>query len=97
LGAQAALVAASGYRAGELVLAFGDGEHHHLHRGQPGGEGASEVLDQNAEEALDGAEQHAMDDHRRARLIIAVNELQLEAAGQIKVKLHRAALPFAAH
>ena len=47
-----------------VVLAVGDRQHDRLHRREPGRQLAVEVLEQDADEALEGAEQRAVDHHR---------------------------------
>ncbi len=51
-----------------LDMAVGDGDERDLYRREPGREGTREVLDQDAEEALDAAEQRAVDHHRAMAL-----------------------------
>ena len=47
-----------------VLVAVGDRQHQRLHRRQPERELAGVVLDQDADEALEGAEQRAVDHHR---------------------------------
>src|SRR5262249_47234702 len=79
--------------AGEF-LAHGDNAH--LLRRQPGGKRAGEVLDQDGYEAFHRSKRSPMDHHRSMRLIVWADVFELEALGQIVIKLHGAKLPFAA-
>ena len=65
----------------------------HLHRRKPRGELAGEMLDQDADEALDGAEAHAMQHDRSLLLAVGVGVLEVEIQRHLEVELHRAALP----
>jgi hypothetical protein len=55
------------------------------------------MLDQNSEEALDGAVQRAMDHQRLVRLAVLANVFQREAARQREIELHGGKLPGAAN
>ncbi len=68
----------------------------HLLGCEPRRKGAAVVLDQPTDEALHGAEQRAVDDDGRMRLIVRSDVRELEALGHLEVELKRASLPFAA-
>src|SRR5260370_916740 len=72
---------------------FADRTNFDLHGREPQRESAGVVLDQDAEEALDGAEQGAVD-HERLMLGAVVGDvLQAEARGEVEVELHGGELP----
>src|SRR5690606_24838363 len=77
-------------------LGVGDVHHHGLDRGQPGGELAGVVLDQDADEALHGADDRAVQHDRVPTLAVLVHVFGAEAAGHHEVHLHGAQLPGAA-
>ena len=81
---------------GGLVGAVGDGEYLRLHRSQPERERAGKVLGEDADEALDGAEHHAVDHHRAMLLAVRPDVGKVKALGQVHVQLDGAALPGAA-
>ena len=81
-------------RVVELVL--GDRHDDGLHRREPGGEVAGEVLDEHAEEALHRARQRAVDHDRPMIGAVGAAILELEAFGQHEVDLHGSELPLAA-
>ena len=56
----------------------------------------SEVFGDDADEALDGAQHHAVDHHGAVLLAVLAGILQLEALRQLAVQLDGAALPGAA-
>ena len=64
LDAQAPLAQALLHRGAVLVEAIRDRQHDRLHGRQPQRQLARVVLDQDADEALEGAQQRAMDHHR---------------------------------
>src|ERR1017187_5162155 len=82
--------------AGVLGLAIGDGQHDGLNGREPHRERAGVVLDQDAEEALDGAVQSAMHHQRLVGLTIFGDVLEAEAAGQGEIEMHGGKLPLAA-
>ena len=57
---------------------------------------AAVALDQDADEALHGAENGAVEHHRAALLAVGVDIERIEAFRQVEVDLVGAALPFAA-
>ncbi len=80
-----------------VVVAFGgDGGHHDLGRGQPQGEGAGIVLDQYAQEPLDGAEQCPVQQHGTLLGAVLLGIFRVQPFGQDEVQLQGAALPGAA-
>ena len=69
------------------------GDRHHLHRCEPGREGAGVVLEQHREEALDGPEERAVDHHRPLTRAIRGGVLEVEALREVEVELDRRHLP----
>ena len=97
LGAQAA--AAQRARATSrayVEVAVGDRQHGGLHRRQPERELARVVLDQDPDEALERAQQRAVDHHRPVLGVVGARVGELEALGHVVVELHGAELPRAA-
>ena len=82
--------------AGIVRLCIGDIEHRHLYRSQPCGQGASVLLDQDTDEALERTHDRAVQHDGTVALAIFSHEFGIEALGQVGVDLNRAALPFAA-
>ena len=78
------------------VFLVRDGDQADLHRREPQRKGAGVVLDEHAEEALDRAEERAVDHDRLVRRAVFADVLELEALGQVEVKLHGGELPEAA-
>ena len=68
---------------------------HRLHRGQPGRQPAGVMLEQNAEEALERAENRPMQHHRRALGAVLIDVMRPEPPRHVQVDLQRAALPVA--
>ena len=75
----------------------GDGDDERLHRGQPRGQVAAVVLEQDAHEALDAAQQRAVDHDRPMLFVVGPGVGDVEALGHGEVDLDGAALPGAAH
>ena len=96
LGAQAGAAQQPRHVPGIGGVRFGDRQHHGLHRRQPGGQSAGVVLDQDAGEALQRAEQRAVQHDRALALAVFIDVIDAEALGQIHVHLQGAALPVAA-
>ena len=94
--ADAGLREAGGGGFGELQRFFRDGQDADLFGGEPGGELALEMLDEQAGEAFHGAERRAVDHHGNVRLVVGADIAEAEADRQIVVHLHGAELPFAA-
>ncbi len=72
---------------GIVVVGVGDGDHSHLVGREPDGEVTGEVLDEEADHALVGAERGAVDAQGRLLLPVAVDEVQVEAPGLGKIHL----------
>ena len=79
-----------------VEVLFADGHEADLHGREPEGEGSGVVLDEDAEEALDGAEQRAVDHDGLVALAVFADVLELEALGQVEVELNGGELPQAA-
>src|ERR1022692_1663251 len=77
-------------------LAVRDGQHDRLNGREPQRERAGVMLDQDAEEALDGAVQGAVHHQRLVGLAVFGDVLQAEATGQGEIELHGGKLPLAA-
>src|SRR6266403_226084 len=72
---------------------FADRADFHLHGREPQREGARVMLDQDAEKALDGAEQRAVDHQGLMLGAVFADVLQAEARGEIEIELHGGELP----
>ena len=83
----------SAHLARVLVVPLGHRDDHRLHRRQPERERARVVLDQHAEEALQAAQQRAVDHDRLVRLAVLADVLELEAVRVVEVHLDGRALP----
>src|SRR5579884_360199 len=79
-----------------VAVALADGDHAHLHRREPERERAAEVLDQDADEALERAEERTVDHHRRPLAVLVRRVLEAEPLRHLEVELHGAELPAAA-
>ena len=75
---------------------FADGTNGDLHGGKPQRKSSGVVLDENAEETFDRAEQRAMDHQRLMPRAVFADVLQAEARGQIEIELDGGQLPGAA-
>src|SRR6266571_1261423 len=75
---------------------FADRADLHLHGREPERKCAGVMLDQDAEEALHGTEQGAVNHERLMLGAVFGDVLQAEASGQIKIELHGGELPGAA-
>ena len=75
---------------------FADGADLNLHGREPERERASVVLDQNAEEAFDGAEQRAVHHQRLMLGAIFGDVFETETRGQVEIELDSGELPRAA-
>src|SRR6266702_1462155 len=75
---------------------FADRADLHLHGREPKRKRAGVMLDQDAEEALDGTEQGAVDHERLMLGAVFGDVLQAEARRQIEIELHGGELPGAA-
>src|SRR5215472_92849 len=76
---------------------FADRANLYLHGGEPQRKCSSVMLNQNAEEALYGTEQRAVDHERLMPGAVFGDVLQPEARRQVEVELHRRELPGAAN
>src|SRR2546423_7337686 len=87
-------------RFGDVIGVVGDFFAHradfHLNRREPQREGSGIMLDQDAKETLDGAEQGAMHHERLMAGAVFGNVFQTEARGKIEVELYGGQLPGAA-
>ena len=79
-----------------IGLLVRDAAHHHLHRREPGRQRAGVLLDQDADEALQAADDGAVEHDRRVALARFGHVLGAQALRHREVDLHRAALPLAA-
>ncbi len=77
-------------------MLLGDGDDADLHGGEPHGEGAGVVLDEDAEEAFDRAEERAVDHDGLVLFAVFAGVLELEAGGEVEVELDGGELPEAA-
>src|SRR6266540_4563217 len=77
-------------RSGEPV---GDGQHGRVDRGDPEGEVPGRMLDQDPQEALDGAENRAVEHDRAMLLAVLADVGQIEALAVLEVALDRPELP----
>src|ERR1700726_1361046 len=75
---------------------FADRPDFDLHGSEPKREGSGVVLDEDAEKALDGAEQRAVNHERLVAGSIFGDVFKAEASGKIKIELHGGELPGAA-
>src|SRR3989449_7418402 len=73
-----------------------NGQHAHLLGGEPERERPREVLDQEADEPLQRAEDRAVDHDRSMRPVVLTRVLESEALGLLEIELDRGALPLAA-
>ena len=72
------------YACGVVRLALGDVQDHHLVRREPEREGAGVVLDQDADEALERADDRAVEHHRRVARVVLADVLGAEPPGMLK-------------
>src|SRR5260370_3381402 len=72
---------------------FTDRADFDLHGSEPEREGSGVVLDKNAEEALDGAEQSAVDHERLVAGAILGNVFEAESSAEIGIELHGGEFP----
>ena len=70
-----------------------DARHHHLLRGEPGGEVTPVVLEEDAQEALEAPHQRPVEHHRPVPAAGTIREAELEPLGQHRIHLDRPALP----
>lgn len=79
---------------GDRELGVGDRHHLYLDGGQPRGEGSGIMLNENAEETFQRAEQRTV--HHIGLMLLAVfaGVGKVETLGKVEVELNRAELPF---
>ena len=82
---------------GVVDVAVGNRQDDGLERRHPEWEGAGEVLDQDGDEALDAAEDRAVNHHRPVLGVVGADVLQIEALRVVVIELNRRALPLAAN
>src|SRR5581483_5808147 len=83
-------------RVRRLAMALADRDDPHLHRRDPERESARVVLGEDADEALERAEERAVDDVGRVLLVVGAHVAAADAAGLLRVELDRPHLPGAA-
>ena len=93
LGARSALPQARRHRGSVVGVAVGDRQHDGLDRRQPHREFAGVMLDEDADEALEGAKERAVDHHGLVLGVVRAGVLQVEAVGHLVVELDGAELP----
>ena len=71
-------------------MLFANGDEADLDGGQPHGEGAGVVLDEDAEEAFYRAEEGAVDHDGLVLFSVFAGVLKLEPGGEVEVELDRA-------
>ena len=74
-----------------------DRQELYLNRGEPSGESPAVILDEDADEALDGAEDDAVEHDRLNLLAVLIDVGAAEAVRQVDVELDGPALPCSAH
>ena len=82
------------FGVGEML--FADGDEANLHGREPEREGTGIVLDEDAEESLERAEERAVDHDGLMTLAVFADVFELETRGEIEVELHGGELPEAA-
>ena len=76
-----------------IGLFFGDVHHHHLHGCEPQREGAGVLFNQDADEALQRAQNGAVQHHGAGAAVVFGDVFGIQALGQHEVELDGAALP----
>src|SRR5690606_29050019 len=84
-----------GNRRRVLPLGVGDVHHDRLHGGQPHRQRTGVVLDQDADEALERADNGPVQHDRYAPRVVLGDVFGAQPAGHVEVDLHRSALPLA--
>ena len=79
-----------------VVALVGDGRDHRLHRREPHRQAAGVLLDQDADEPLQRAQDGAVQHHRPVLLAVLADVAGVQPLGQHEVDLMGAALPLAA-
>ncbi len=80
-------------RARVVVMPLGDGDEADLDGCEPEGECAGVVLNEDAEEALDGAEEGAVDHDGLVAFAVFADEFEIESGGEVEVELDGRELP----
>ena len=91
--ANAGLLQLGAHLVGVVAALLGNRKCLDLHGSQPGGELARKVLNQNTDEALDGAKAHAMQHDGALLGAVGVHVLQVKVERHLEVELDGAALP----
>lgn len=91
--ANAGLLQLGAHLVGVVAALLGNRKCLDLHGGQPGGELARKVLNQNTDEALDGAKAHAMEHDGALLGAVGIHVLQVKVERHLEVELDGAALP----
>ena len=91
--ADAGLLQLGAHLVGVIAALLRDGKCLDLHGSQPGGELARKVLNQNTDEALDGAKAYAVQHDGALLGAVGVHVLQVKVERHLEVELHGAALP----
>ena len=91
--ANAGLLQLGAHLVGVVAALLGDRKRLDLHGGQPGGELTRKVLNQNTDEALDGAKAHAMQHDGALLGAVGVHVLQIKVERHLEVELDGTALP----
>lgn len=78
---------------GVVAALLRDGKRLDLHGSQPGGEFARKVLNQNTDEALDGAKAYAVQHNGALLGAVGVHVLQVKVERHLEVELNSTALP----
>ena len=94
--ANAGLLQLGAHLVGVVAALLGNGKRLDLHGSQPGGELARKVLNQNTDEALDGAKAHAVQHDGTLLGAVGVHVLQVKVERHLEVELDGTALPGAA-
>ena len=76
-------------------MRLADRDHARLHRREPERERARVVLDEDPDEALERAEERAVDDEDTVLVVVGAHVREPEPRGHLRVELDRAHLPAA--
>lgn len=91
--ANAGLLQLGAHLVGVVAALLGNRKGLDLHGSQPGGELARKVLNQNTDEALDGAKAHAMQHDGALLGAVGIHVLQIKVERHLEVELDGTALP----
>lgn len=94
--ADAGLLQLGAHLVGVVAALLGNRKRLDLHRSQPGGELTRKVLNQNTDEALDGAKAYAVQHDGALLGTVGVHVLQIKVERHLEIELHGTALPGAA-